>query len=500
MPQVVRTDIDDLNIQLSLKLTKEDYEPKFKSELNKMKGKANMKGFRKGKTPVGLLKKMYGKSVFVDVINQMVQDEIFGYIKTNEIINLGQPIPSENQPELDFDVNNMVDMEFNFDLGLSPKFDLKGLDSSSAFELYKINIPESRIDEEIESGRKRGGQLAPVEDAMQAEDTINLNVEELENGALKADGWASTFSVIVNDIADENLRNEVLTKKKGDKFNLNVFTLEKGRTPEFVRKYMLNVGENDADVVIGEEFEATINEVSRIKPADLDQAFFDKYFGPDKVSSVQEMRDLLRTDFEGSYVRQAESLMFKDFNEMLMEKNVMPLPDAFLKRWLKTSNQDLTDAKLENEFGEFAKSLRWSLVRGEVIKKYNLEVSDEELFEGVKEKVRGLFAQFGQAGVDELVVVNTANRMMENEEEVNNIYRDKMNEKLMAQVRELVTVTEKPIGQEEFEELYKKVLEAHQAEQAAIKAKIEGPQVEDIVGTDEESESDSEIAENVEEW
>ena len=483
MPQVVRTDIDALNVKLSLKLTKEDYEPKFKSELNKMKGKASMKGFRKGKTPVGLLKKMYGKSVFVEVINQMVQDEIFDFIKKEEIVNLGQPIPSEDQPELDFDVNNMADMEFNFDLGLTPKFELKGLDSSSAFELYKVKIGDERIDEEIESGRKRAGQLAAIgaDEEMQVEDTISLNVEELENGALKADGWASTFSVIVNDIADEDLRNEVLTKKKGDKFNVNVFTLEKGRTPEFVRKYMLNVGENDADVVIGEEFEATINEISRIKPADLDQDFFDKFFGPDKIKSEQEMRDLLKEDFEKSYVKQTESLMYRDFNEMLMEKNDMPLPDDFLKRWLKSSNQDLTDAKLENEYEEFTKSLKWSLVRGEVIKKYNLEVSDEELFEGVKEKVRGLFAQFGQAQVDELVVVNTANRMMENEEEVNNIYRDKMNEKLMAQVRELVTVTEKPIGQKEFEEVYKKVVEAHQAEQAAIKAKIEGTsEVEEV--------------------
>jgi len=498
MPQVVRTDIDDLNIKLSLKLTKEDYEPKFKSELNKMKGKANMKGFRKGKTPVGLLKKMYGKSVFVEVINQMVQDEIFDFIKKEEIINLGQPIPSEDQPELDFDVNNMSDMEFNFDLGLSPKFELKGLDSSSAFELYKVNVGDERIDEEIESGRKRGGQLAPIEDAMQAEDTIRLNVEELEDGALKADGWASTFSVIVNDIVDEDLRNEILTKKKGDKFNVNVFSLEKDRTPEFVRKYMLNVGENDEDVVIGEEFEATIDEISRIKPADLDQEFFDKYFGPGKVSSEQEMRDLLKSDFEGYFVKQAESLMYRDFNDMLIKENDMPLPDSFLKRWLKISNQDLTDDKLENEYEEFTKSLKWSLVRGEVIKKYNLEVNDDELFEGVKEKVRGLFAQFGQAQVDELVVANTANRMMENEEEVNNIYRDKMNEKIMAQVRELVTVTEKPIGQEEFEEIYKKVVEAHQAEQAAIKAKIEGtPEEEEL---EEADGTDEEIAENVEEW
>ena len=290
-----------------------------------------------------------------------------------------------------------------------------------------------------------------------------------------------------------------MTKKKGDKFNVNVFTLEKDRTSEFVRKYILNVGENDQDVEIGEEFEATIDEVSRIKPADLDQEFFDRYFGPDKVSSEQEMRDLLKSDFEGYYVKQAESLMYRDFNKMLIDENDMPLPDDFLKRWLKTSNPDLTEDKLENEYEEFTKSLKWSLVRGELIKKYNLEVSDDELFEGVKEKVRGLFAQFGQAQVDELVVANTANRMMENEEEVNNIYRDKMNEKIMAQVRELVTVTEKPIGHEEFEEIYKKVVEEHQAEQAAIKAKIEGTP-ESSEELEEPDESDEEIAENVEEW
>lgn len=500
MPQVVRTDIDDLNIKLSLKLTKEDYGPRFKSELNKMKGQANMKGFRKGKTPIGLLKKMYGKQVLVDVINQMVSEEIMGYIKSEEIVNLGQPIPSDDQAELDFDVNNLADMDFEFDLGISPKFELKGLDAGSAFEMYKVNIAESMIDEEIESGRKRGGQLAPIEDdVMQAEDSIRLNVEELENGALKSDGWASSFSVLVNDIADENLRNEVLTKKKGDKFNVNVFTLEKDRTPEFVRKHMLNVGENDADAVIGEEFEATIDEVSRIKPADLDQAFFDRYFGPDKVSSEQEMRDLLKKDFEGYYEKQTESLLFKDFNDMLIKENDMSLPDGFLKRWLKTSNPELTDGKLENEYEEFTKSLKWSLVRGELIKKYNLEVNDDELFEGVKEKVRGLFAQFGQAQVDELVVANTANRMMENEEEVNNIYRDKMNVKIMNQVRELVTVTEKSISQEDFDELYKKIIEEHRAEQEAIKAKMEGtPEPEEAL--EEANGSDEEIAENVEEW
>ncbi len=496
MPQVVRTDVDNLNAQLVLTIKTEDYAPKFKSELNKYKGKAHMKGFRKGKTPTALIKKMYGKPILVDVINEMVQHEIFNYIKQEEIQTIGQPIPADDQGELDFNVNSLKDMEFRFDLGLAPKFEIQGLDKNSSFDYHKVQISEEFLDKQVEDGRTRVGERAEVSDNIEDNDVINLDMNELDVDALKVDGWAASFSILVKDIADETVKNEVLTKKAGDVIKVNAFQLEKDRDADFVRKHMLGVQENDGDVEIGEMFEATIKAVNRIQPAELNQEFFDKYMGPGKVSSVDEMKAKIKEDYIEHYDKQADALVFKDFNDSLLEKNDLPLPDAFLKRWLKTSEKNVNEADLEEGYEDFAKSLRWSLIRGEMIKKFNLEVSDDEVFEGIKEQVRGMFKQYGMADADELIVLNTANRMAEDKEQMNKVYGEMMNEKVFKAIKEAITINEKGISREDFDELLKSEREKYEAEQAAA-------QVKSIVNTEEpieEEDTDEEVAEGVEEW
>lgn len=496
MPQVVRTDVDNLNAQLVLTIKTEDYAPKFKSELNKYKGKAHMKGFRKGKTPTALIKKMYGKPILVDVINEMVQHEIFNYIKQEEIQTIGQPIPAEDQGELDFDVNSLKDMEFRFDLGLAPKFEIQGLDKNSSFDYHKVQISEEFLDKQVEDGRTRVGERAEVSDNIEDNDVINLDMNELDGDALKTDGWAASFSILVKDIADETVKSEVLTKKAGDVIRVNAFQLEKDRDEAFVRKHMLGVQENDGDVEIGKMFEATIKAVNRIQPAELNQEFFDKYMGPGKVSSVEEMKAKIKEDYIEHYDKQADALVFRDFNDSLLDKNHLPLPDAFLKRWLKTSEQNVNETDLEEGYADFAKSLRWSLIRGEMIKKFNLEVSDDEVFEGIKEQVRGMFKQYGMADADELIVLNTANRMAENEEQMNKVYGEMMNEKVFKAIKEAITINEKGISREDFDELLKSEREKYEAEQAAA-------QVKSIVNTEEpneEEDTDEEVAEGVEEW
>ena len=496
MPQVVRTDIDNLNTQLVLTILKGDYEPKFKSELNKYKGKAHMKGFRKGKTPTALIKKMYGKPILVDVINEMVQHEIFNYIKQEDIQTIGQPIPAEDQPEINFDVNTLNDMEFRFDLGLAPQFEIQGLDKDSNFDYHKVQISDEFLDKQVEDGRTRVGEREEVTDNIEEDDVINLDMNELDGDALKADGWAATFSILVKDIADETVKTEVLTKKAGDVIKVNAFQLEEGRDADFVRKHMLGVQENDGDVEIGEMFEATIKAVNRIKPAELNQEFFDKYMGPGKVSSVEEMKAKIKEDYVAHYDKQADALIFRDFNDSLLEKNELPLPDAFLKRWLKTSEQNTSAADIEEGYEDFAKSLRWSLIRGEMIKKFNLEVSDDEVFEGIKEQVRGMFKQYGMAEADELIVLNTANRMAEDKEQMNKVYSEMMNEKVFGAIKEAITINEKGISREDFDDLLKAEREKYEAEQAAA-------QVQSIVNTEapiEEEDTDEEVAEGVEEW
>jgi trigger factor len=479
MPQVVRTDSDNLNTQIVLTITKDDYEPKFKSELNKYKNKVSMKGFRKGKTPTALIRKMYGQKLLVDVINEMVQNEIFTFIKEEDLKTIGQPIPAEDQPEVDFNVNELKDMEFRFDIGLAPQFELKGVDKDTSFDFKKAQIQDAFLTEQVEAGRKRVGERAQMTEDIEGNDVVKLNANELDGKKLKKDGWAASFSILVDEIADEKVKEEILKKKAGDKITVNVFQLEKDRDADFVRKNMLNVQENDGDVEIGEMFEATIEEVNRIQLAELNQEFFDKYMGPGKVTSVEEMKEMIKADYITHYDKQADALMFRDFNDMLLEKNELPLPDAFLKRWLKTSEQNVKDNDVEEGYEEFAKSLRWSLIRGELIKKFNLEVTDDEVFEGIKEQVRGMFKQYGMAEADELIVLNTANRMAEDKEQMNKVYGEMMNEKVFSTIKGEITINETPISRDDFDTLL-------QEERAKAEAAQAAAQVQSIVNTETE--------------
>ena len=497
MPQVVRTDSDNLNTQLTLTLTKEDYAPKFKSELNKYRGKASMKGFRKGKTPINLIKKMYGKSVLVDVVNEMVQKEIFAFIQEHDLRAIGQPLPSADQPELDFDVNDLKDLEFKFDIGVSPEFELKGVDKDAHFKFNKVTIEEAFLDKQVEDGRTRVGERGAITENIEENDVVKLNVEELDGDKVKENGWAASFSILVKEIADEAVQKEILTKKAGDKITVNVFNLEKDRTKDFVRKHMLEVGENDEDVEIGEMFEATITEVLRVQPAELNQEFFDKYMGPGKVTSVQEMKDAIRKDYEEHYNRQAESLAYMEFNKTLLEKNQFDLPDEFLKRWLIATEEGLNEGNIDEGYEDIAKSFRWSLIREKMVKKFDLAVSDEEVFEGIKAQVRQMFVQYGMGDADELVVLNTANKMAEDKAQMDRVYGEMMNEKIFKAVVGAISLDDEPISREDFDEILKKAREEAEAKNQAQQS------LSDLVNTEEEGEgeeSDEEVIEEAEEW
>ena len=120
---ITRENIDDLNAVLKVKIEKADYEEKVEKVLRDYRKKANIKGFRPGMVPIGLIKKMYGNAVKIDEINKAVSENIQKYLTDEKIEILGDPMPRTMirkrlilKPRNDFD--------FSFELGLTPAFDL----------------------------------------------------------------------------------------------------------------------------------------------------------------------------------------------------------------------------------------------------------------------------------------------------------------------------------------------------------------------------------------
>ena len=131
--KVSRKDIDKLNSLLSIDVVKKDYESNVDKVLVDYKKRANIPGFRKGHTPIGLIKKQYGLSVKVDEVNKVIQKAMSDFLTDQKLAILGNPIPKENK-ELDWSSD---DMTFEFEIGLSPEFEVS-LKNKKAIESFQI--------------------------------------------------------------------------------------------------------------------------------------------------------------------------------------------------------------------------------------------------------------------------------------------------------------------------------------------------------------------------
>ncbi len=454
MSKIVREDIDKLNAVLTVTIDQKSYEPKFLEELKKYRDKAHMRGFRKGKTPISFLKKAYGKGVLSEIVHQLLQEEISNFFQNTEASFLGQPIPTKDWKAIDFDARDLEDYEFKFDIGVAPEFEIQGIESIKAFEQYVIEVSDEKVEEDLERIRKSKGERSFAEEDIQENDIVELTVKELDGDDLKEDGWESKFSILVSEISNEETKKALLAKKKGDSLKVNVFDLE-DNDEEYVKKYFLNMTEADLEegVEVGQFFEATIESASRIIPAELNQEFFDSHFGEDKVTSEEEAREEIRKDIAAFYEGQAESVLFRNIHKDLIaaNKEQIPLPDDFLKRWLVTSSEQNTEELVERDYERFSDNLRWSLIKGKLAEKHEIKLEEEELREAFRAQIMGyLGGNLNAFGGNMDFLESTVDRMMQDTAQLNQVSEELMDKKVFSALKENFAISDKSISIEDF--------------------------------------------------
>ncbi len=457
MPKVVREDIDALNAVLTVTIEKEDYEPNFKKELNKLKDKAAIKGFRKGNTPVSFLKKMYGKGLLGQLVTDLLHKELSEVVKDQETSFMGQPIPTEGQAPTNFDYDNLSTYTFQFDLGVAPDFEVKGLDMGTVYNYYKVKVGDDKVNERMEAARKHYGERIETTGPIEEDDMVNFSAVELDGDAPKADGWMTAFPILVNRIANGPLMDELKGKQKGDKIRFNIYEIEKGTSREFVKKYLLNFTQADIDegTETGEMYEGTIESVTRQAPAELTQEFYDKVFGPGEVTDLEAANALIAKSLGGGQQGQADSLLFRELRTRLIDLNrdAMPLPNDFIKRWLKISHEQKAD-KLLSDYDNFADNMRWTLITNKLTKQYGIEVTEEEVHQMAYNKVAGYFGGYNDPKVLEPVV----KRMMEDPESMNGLASDVLSDKLFYKMKENIGLLEISLSEEDIKAKFDAVM------------------------------------------
>ncbi len=440
---IVKEDIDELNALLKVKIGPEDYSTQVENALKNYQKKVNMPGFRPGKVPVGLVKKMYGKSILVDELNRIVSDSLHKYITDNKIEVLGNPLPKAANG---IDWDNQKDFEFLYELGLAPNFKVE-LGPKDKFTYKTLKIEEPLVDRYVTDIAKRYGKLMYPETSADSDLLMGDFVELDAEGNILAGGILKSSSLALDRVKDEASKAKLIGIKKEDKVVLEVKKLSDNLTD---LSAMLGIDKAKAET-LESNFQFTIKNIGRVEPAELTPELFEKVYGPGQVNTVEEFRERIRTELRGMYAGDSERMFYNDVVDGLMARIVLKLPDDFLKRWITATNEKpVTLEQVSAEYDSYSKGLRWQLIENKIIEENQIKVSHDEVIEHVKGLILDQQAKYNAPQLSAEDLDKTAKQVLAKEEEMKKIYDRLYGQRVMQVFKQKFTVEEKELSFEEF--------------------------------------------------
>ncbi|MCU0352704.1 MAG: trigger factor [Cytophagales bacterium] len=431
---------DTANASIRITLEEADYQPRVDKKLKDYSKTAAIKGFRPGKVPPGLLRKMYGKSILVDEVNSLLAESVDGYIKENQLAIVGDPLPNTTDAE-SIDWENQREFSFSYDIGLVPEF---------AYDLGKLNlvrreveIADADIEASIENLRGRHGEYINPEEVGEQDLVFGKVRQVAEGGFNKENAY-----LFVNKLTDA-AKPMFLGKKKEDvvQFDIQGIFAEADSLRLFTQ-----LPQEEADKLTG-EFEFAIADIDRQVPAEMNEAFFKKVFG-EEVTTEEAFREKLREDLARTYDREGETRLKSDIQNQLVDTTQIDLPNEFLKRWLKVTNRNLSDETIAKEYDGFVKGLKWTIIKEKIAKEHGITVEHEEVVAQAKNSFKEVY---GFLQTDNAENSDLLDRLVDNflkaEKGQNymNTYQRVFTDKVAAFVREQVTPTVQKVSAAEFD-------------------------------------------------
>lgn len=338
--KVSQNKIDDLNLELTIEVEAADYAEIERKKLAERKRTADFKGFRKGMAPASLIKKFFGEQCLVEAVNQVLSQALDAHIKDNSLRIIGEPLSSENQPEVEWTDGNSF--TFVFDLGLYPE--------------------------------------------------IN-------------------FDVVKDD--------------KVPSYTVTISAKDKATMVENLKKYY-------------EEKNKSAEEQSAAK----------------EEKSDEDIEKEAAERLEAQFKNEAEWRLSKDIRDYFVNKAGISLPEAFLKRWLLVANQGkVTKEDIEKEFDAFLADFRWQLVRGYLMKKYDLKIDEKDLHEAAEAFVTYQYAMYGLGNLPKEMIQEAVVNVLKNQEQVQRIAENVEDSKVMSKLKEEITLEPTKITSLKFKDL-----------------------------------------------
>jgi trigger factor len=448
---VIREDVDALNAILKVQVAQEDYQSKVKASLEKYRKTAKIPGFRPGHVPMSMIQKQYGNSVLADTLNKVVNDSLYGFINENKIEILGNPIPKEGADSVKGDFNNPTEFEFAYEIGLTPKVEVE-LSAKNKYDYVKVKVDDELVNKQIDDLRRRYGKLVSSEKVGEKDLILAQFVELKEDGSILEGGILNSSTISMEFVEDAATKKALTGKKQGDKVEIEPSKVSRGEKDTAA---MLGISEDQLSSV-SSKFQMTINEIKHMEMADLSQELFDRLFGPGVINSEDELKTKIAEDLKGMFINDSDRILTRYIYDDLIAKTKVDLPDTFLKRWIRLSNEKpILPEQIEAEYDGYAKSLKWQLIQGNIFKSNDIKLDNQELIEFTKGLLVSNYAQYGMPAPEDKELTENAMQVLSKKEEANRVMEMLADQKLIQFFKNTVKLNEKEVSYDEFVEIAK---------------------------------------------
>lgn len=439
---------DKINGLLTVTIEEDDYKNDVEKELKNYRKRANVPGFRPGMVPMGLIRRQFGNSVKMDVVNHKLSDEVNKYITDNKINMLGMPLGSDKQEPVDLE--KPAPYTFMFDIAVAPEFDIE-LSDKDTIDYYDITVDDKLVDQQVEGFASRFGNYQKA-DAYQEGDVLKGDLRELDadgntkEGGLEVEG----ASIMPQYLKNDDQKKLFEGAKAGDIITINPYKAYDGGAEVAT---LLRVERDKRDQYQG-DFSYQITEVQHFEKHAVDQELFDQVFGKDEVKDEKAFREKIREGVQQQLAVDEDFRFLQDLRKYVVKKiGQLTYPDTLLKRVLKENNKDKDDAFIDKNYESSLEDLTWSLAKDKLGEKAGVKINDDDVKNVAREVARAQFAQYGMQNVGEEYVDNYANELLKQKGTANQFAERAIDEKLVAAVKPTVKLNHKEISLEDFNKM-----------------------------------------------
>ena len=441
---------DKVNGLMTLTVEEADFAGKVEKQLKDYRKRANVPGFRPGQVPMSLVRRQYGDAVKVDVINNILGEEIYKYVRDNKVQMLGEPVPSEKQAPVDFEKG--APYTFVFDIAVAPEFKIE-LNGDDKVDFYNITVDDKIIDQQVEMYASRSGHYNKVKE-YQPNDMLKGDMRELDgDGNTKEGGVAVEGAIMMPEyIKVEDQKALFKDVKLGDVITFNPRKAYPEGTAEI--QGMLKVTRDEAEKITA-DFSYQITEISRFVKAGVDKALFDQVYGEGKIADEKAFRERIAQDLKAQFATDSDFRFITDLRKHCEEKvGKLSFPDAILKRIMLKGNKDKGEDFVEKNYDSSIRELTWHLIKEQLVAANDIKIDDADIKEAAKEAARAQFAQYGMNNVPDEYLENYAADMLKKKEYVDNLVDRSIDRKLTDVLKKVVKLNEKDITLDEFNKLF----------------------------------------------